>query len=464
MEQFNLEILDKQKPIHMIGIGGISMSALAVILKTDGFHVTGSDFKDSEAVQNLIHQGINVVIGHSGKNIVNPAAVVYTAAISEDNPELIAARACGAPVVERAVLLGAIMKRYEMPIAVSGTHGKTTTTSMLSEVLLAAELDPTILVGGILPSIASNMRIGSQNYLVTEACEYCGSFLKFFPKISLILNVEEDHLDYFKDIHDIIACFRAFAEKTPADGAVIVNGDDLNALKATGNLSCKVITFSTENPEASFFAKNIAYAENGCASFTVLKNGIFMMDAVLSVPGTHNVKNALSVIATADLLGISPAQIQKGLDGFGGTRRRFELRGFYNGAKVIDDYAHHPTEIKTTLSTAKSATSGKVWCVFQPHTYTRAFKLRNEFAAAFTHCDAVIVTDIYAAREKDNGLISSKELASEIDAISHNATYAENFEQAEAMLKEWAQPGDFIITLGAGDVNKICEHLVSTEK
>ena len=461
MEQFNLEKLDKQKAIHMIGIGGISMSALAVILKADGFFVTGSDCKDSSAVQNLRNQGISVFIGHKEENIQTPAAVVYTAAISQDNPELMYAKTLGVPVVERAVLLGAIMKRYETPIAVSGTHGKTTTTSMLSQVMMAADLDPTILVGGILPSIESNMHIGKSDFLVTEACEYCGSFLKFFPKISLILNVEEDHLDYFKDINDIIDCFHSFAKITPEDGALIVNADDANALKAVKDINRKVITFSTEDKSANFFADAVTYEGNGCSRFTVLKNGNCYMKASLSVPGPHNVKNALAVIAAADLVGVTKENIQKGFDAFGGTKRRFEQKGVYNGARIIDDYAHHPTEIMTTLKTAKTAGSGKVFCVFQPHTYTRAFKLKDEFSKSFKDADGVLVVDIYAAREKDTGLISSKELAEEIEKFSHNATYVTSFEEAEKILKSKALPGDFIITLGAGDVNKIAENLAS---
>ncbi len=460
MEQLNLKLLDKQKPIHMIGIGGISMSALAEILKQDGFSVTGSDFKDSDTVRSLIAGGIPVTVGHSPENVGDPSAVVYTAAISQDNPELIHARSLNIPVVERAVLLGAIMKRYETPIAVSGTHGKTTTTSMLSQVLLAADLDPTILVGGILPSIGSNMRLGSRNYLVTESCEYCGSFLKFFPKISLILNVEEDHLDYFKDIHDIINCFHQFAELTPEDGALIVNADDPNSLASVAGIDRKVLTFSIQTKEADFFAEKIQFNDAGCGVFTVLKNGAYFMEATLSVPGIHNVKNALAVCAAADLFGVSPEQIQKGFDGFSGTCRRFELKGYCNGAKVIDDYAHHPTEIMTTLTAAKAATTGKVYCVFQPHTYTRAFKLKDQFATSFADCDAVIVTDIYAAREKDTGLIHSRQLAEAIGAKSQNAQYAESFEAAEELLRSWAKPGDFIITLGAGDVNSICTALV----
>ncbi|MGN1059347.1 MAG: UDP-N-acetylmuramate--L-alanine ligase [Clostridia bacterium] len=465
MEQkLDLDKLDKQRPVYMIGIGGISMSALAVILKKAGFAVCGSDFKESDMTISLRDQGIPVHIGHRAENIFEVSAVVYTAAIHEDNPELAFARTLPVPVVERAVLLGEIMKRFDNPIAVSGTHGKTTTTSMLSQVLLAADYDPTILVGGILPSIGSNMRVGGHGYLVAEACEYCGSFLKFYPKISLILNVEEDHLDYFKDIHEIIDCFHAFAERTPADGALIVNADDPNAMEAVRGVERTVITFSTDGGQGDFTAADVRWRADGCADFTILRRGAFFMTASLSVPGAHNVKNALAVAAAADFMGVSPAYIQQGFDGFTGTCRRFEQKGLYHGAKVIDDYAHHPTEIKAILRTARTAAGkGRVWCVFQPHTYTRAFKLRKEFAASFSDCDGVILTDIYAAREKDTGLISSRELAADIEQHSHNAQYAESFAQAETLLESLAEAGDYILTLGAGDVYQIGEHLVQCE-
>lgn len=458
--QLDLQNISKTKPIYMIGIGGISMSALALILKQAGFAVCGSDFKESDMTLLLQKQDITVHIGHYAENVGEVSAVVYTAAIKEDNPELAYARTLDVPVVERAVLLGEIMKWYQMPIAVSGTHGKTTTTSMLSEVMMAANVDPTILVGGILPSIGGNMRIGGNCYLVTEACEYCGSFLQFNPKISLILNVEEDHLDYFKDIHDIVACFHAFATKTPVDGVNIVNADDPEAMEAVQDTVAKVITFSVLDMKADFAATDVVFKEDGCADFTVLKQGTAFMKASLSVPGIHNVKNALAVIAAADYMGLSTQAMQEGFNQFKGTKRRFEQRGMVNGAYVIDDYAHHPTEIKTTLQTAKKAAgSHKVWCVFQPHTYTRAFKLRSEFAESFKDCDGVIVVDIYAAREKDTGLISSKELEVDIQNCSHNAQYAESFEAAADKLASWAKPGDYVLTLGAGDVNTICKLL-----
>jgi len=461
MEQFNLQAITKDKPIYMIGIGGISMSALAILLKRAGYMVEGSDFKESDMTKKLEDAGIRVNIGHKAENIGDVAAVIYTAAIKEDNPELSYARTLSIPVAERAVLLGEIMKWYRYPVAVSGTHGKTTTTSMLSQVLLEADFDPTILVGGILPSIGSNMRAGGEEFLVTEACEYCGSFLKFFPKISIILNVDEDHLDYFKDIHDIIDCFHAFAQKTPADGLLIVNADDPNAMETISGVSAPIITFGTKNQQADFTARDIAYKEDGCADFTVLKNGSPMMQVRLCVPGEHNVKNALAVIAAADFMGISCEQIQRGLDAFSGTCRRFEKKGTFNGATVIDDYAHHPTEIRATLSTAKKAAGeNRVLCVFQPHTYTRAFKLRDEFSKSFADCDSVIVVDIYAAREKDTGLISSRQIAEDINQNSHNAQYAKSFAEAEQILREKAAPGDLVITMGAGDVYKIGESLL----
>lgn len=460
MEQFSLEMLDKQKGIHMIGIGGVSMSALAYMLKSDGFTVTGSDFKESVAVESLMAAGIPVVIGHSAENIKCPAAVVYTAAIPKDNPELLHAQTLGIPVVERSVLLGALMKRYHTPIAVSGTHGKTTTTSMLSQVLLDAGLDPTILVGGVLPSIGSNLYQGKNDFLVMEACEYSRSFLDFYPRISIILNVEADHLDYYKDLNEIIESFHQFAEKTPDDGALIVNGDDVNARAAVKDLDKKILFFSVKDETADFYATDICFNESGFGKFTVLKNGKVYTKVELAVPGLHNVMNALSVIAAADLLGVPPEKMQKGLSAYCGTKRRFELRGVCNGARVIDDYAHHPTEIMATLKTARSAGRGKILCVFQPHTYTRAYKLKDEFAQSFADCDLVLVVDIYAAREKDTGLINSAEIAEKINEISHNAKYVENFEAAETVLRAKAQPGDFIITLGAGDVNKIAANLV----
>ncbi len=461
MTGFDLTHTDKSKPVFFVGIGGISMSALAHILKNDGYMVSGSDFKESETTKSLRDMGIPVFIGHDGKNVEGAGLLVYTAAVKKDNPELVKAAELGIPAIERAVLLGAMMKRYKYPVAVSGTHGKTTSTSMLSHVLCAADMDPTILVGGVLPLIGGNMRDGGKDFFVTEACEYCASFLKFFPLYSIILNIEEDHLDYFKDIDDIISCFRKFVEKTPENGAVIANFDDENVKKAVSGTGKTVISYGTEDPNADYTASDITFGELGYPSFDVIKKGECYLHITLNVPGMHNVKNALAVIATADLLGVSKEDIQKGLASFTGTNRRFERKGTVNGALVIDDYAHHPTEVKATLKSAKKVARGKkVWCVFQPHTYTRSMALKSEFATSFFDCDALVLTDIYAAREKDNGVIHAKDLVEAINQNSKNAVYIKDFCDVAEYFKKHAKEGDLIITMGAGDVYKIGEMLI----
>lgn len=461
MEDFCLKHIDKTKPVCFVGIGGISMSALAHILKNDGYTVCGSDFKESETTQALCEMGISVSIGHKAENVHGAGLVVYTAAIKEDNPELLEAKRLSIPAIERAQLLGAMMKNYRYPVAVSGTHGKTTTTSMLAHVLCADECDPTILVGGVLPLIGGNLRDGGKEFFVTEACEYCGSFLNFFPLYSIILNIEEDHLDYFKDIDDIIACFKKFVDRLPENGVVIANTDDENVRKALEGTRKRVISYGTENDHADYSAKNITFENGGCAEFDVLKNDTFYFRANLKVPGMHNVQNALSVIAVSDLLGVSAENIQRGLASFSGTNRRFEIKGEMGGATVIDDYAHHPTEIKATLSSAKAVANGKkVWCVFQPHTYTRSLALKDDFATAFSDCDNLIVTDIYAAREKDNGLICAEDLVEVINKSSNNAIYIKEFNDVANYFKEHISPGDLVITMGAGDVYKIGDLLI----
>ncbi len=461
MTDFNLCDINPNKPVFFVGIGGISMSALAQILKNDGYMVCGSDFKESETTAALAEMGIPVFIGHSGDNVKNAGLLVYTAAVKEDNPERAAAKQLGIPAIERATLLGAMMRNYRYPVAVSGTHGKTTTTSMLAHILCAADLDPTILVGGVLPLIGGNMRDGGKEYFVTEACEYSASFLKFFPLYSIILNIEEDHLDFFRDLDDIIKCFKEFVAILPQNGAVIANYDDENVKKAVENSGKTIISYSTQSDSASYRAKNITFGENGAAEFDVYRKGDFYFHVKLNVPGLHNVQNALSVIAASDLLGVSKAAMQAGFSSYKGTNRRFEYKGKAFGFQVIDDYAHHPTEIKATLKAAKVvAKQNKVWCVFQPHTYTRSLALKSEFAKAFFDCDGLVVTDIYAAREKDTGLISSKDLARVIAQNSQNAVYISSFEDVAAYFKEHAKTGDLVITMGAGDVYKIGDILL----
>jgi len=457
---FDLEKINKEKAVFFIGIGGISMSALAHILKNDGYKVLGSDFKDSDTAKELVASGIPVKIGHRAENVDGAGLVVYTAAIKDDNPELVRARKLGIPAIERAVLLGAMMRNYRYPVAVSGTHGKTTATSMLSHVLCDSDLDPTILVGGVLPLIGGNMRDGGKEYFVTEACEYCGSFLKFFPLYSIILNIEEDHLDYFKDINDIIDCFSEFVEKTPKNGAVIANFDDPEVVVATKNNPAKTVSYGIQNKSCDYVAENIVFSEKGCPEFDVFEKGEFLLHIKLGVPGLHNVSNSLAVIAVSKLLGVPKAGIEKGLASFSGTNRRFELKGEINGAKIYDDYAHHPTEIKATLAAAKSTGAARVRCVFQPHTYTRTYTLKDEFAKSFTDCDDLIITDIFAAREPDTGLIHARDLADVIDG----AKYIKDFCDIEEYFKATAKDGDIIFTMGAGDVYKIGESIIKCGK
>ncbi len=464
MTDFDLSNFSKENKVFFVGIGGISMSALAQILKNDGYSVAGSDFKESDTTRELEQNGIPVSIGHKAENVLGAGLVVYTAAIKKDNPELVAAEKNDIPMIERATLLGAMMKNYKYPVAVSGTHGKTTTTSMLSHIFVAASLDPTILVGGVLPLIGGNMRDGGKDYFVTEACEYCASFLKFFPLYSIILNIEEDHLDYFKDLDDIINCFRQFVEKTPENGAVIANFDDENVKKAVSGTKRRIVSVSTKDKSADYFTKDIAFSEDGFPAFDVMKKGAFFAHIKLNVPGMHNVQNALSVLAVSDLLGVAPEAIQKGFLSFTGTNRRFEWKGEICGIKVIDDYAHHPTEIKATLASAKTMQKDKkVWCVFQPHTYTRSYALKEEFATAFSDCDHLVITDIFAAREKDTGLIHSKDLVDAVNKNSKNAIYIKEFSDVAKYFLENASPGDMVITMGAGDVYQIYDAMKEIE-
>ncbi len=455
--------IDFKKPmhIHFIGIGGISMSGLALILLDQGFHISGSDVRESPLTKRREEAGAILHYSQTGANIIEetPDLVVYTAAIHPDNPEYQAAISNQIPLLSRAELLGQIMKNYRIPIAVSGTHGKTTTTSMASHILLAADKNPTISVGGILKAIHGNIRVGGHDTFITEACEYTNSFLHFFPKISLILNIDADHLDFFKDLEDIRHSFRQFAQKLPEDGTLIINQEIPDLQEITKGLPCSIITYGLKNG-SDYQALNISYDPLGCASFDVQKSGEILGHFSLKVPGEHNVSNALAAIALSDLLEIPPRQIQKGLSDFQGTNRRFEKKGELGGVTVIDDYAHHPTEIIATLQAARNYPHKTIWCVFQPHTYTRTKALMDEFAQALTLADQVILADIYAARETDTLGISSKDLAEKITALGTEAHYLPSFDAIENYLLEHCVPGDLLITMGAGDVVKIGENLL----
>lgn len=451
--------LEKNKPIHMIGIGGVSMSGLAEITSSMGYIVTGSDAKISDTVKKLIKNGITVYEGHNAENVVAAQLVVYTAAVKEDNPELIKARLLGIQTLERSEYLGELMKKYKENICICGTHGKTTTTSMLSLVFLNANLDPTIQVGADLKQINGNYRVGSSDFFIVESCEYVESFLKFHPKTAILLNIEEDHLDYYKDLEHIKASFRKFLNLVPKDGKIILNADDIDCLEIVKDLECEITTIGINNTSADWIAKDIKLNSNGCYSFIACtKDESF--EVTLSVLGYHNIYNALCVIATAKTYGIASDAIISALNDFTGASRRFEYKGTLNGANVYDDYAHHPTEILATIKSALSVPHNKLWVVFQPHTYTRTYTLFEEFKSTFIDVDELILTDIYAAREKDTGIVSSQQLAIAINEISNNCTYLSSFDKIEKYLNENVKINDIVLTIGAGDITNLSQLLV----
>ena len=453
--------IDFKNPVHVyfVGIGGISMSGLAEVLHKEGFKVSGSDRQESSLTKALEEKGITVFYGQRKENITPDIdCAVFTSAIHPDNPEYVAIKELGIPSLSRAELLGQMMKNYQTPIAISGTHGKTTTTSMVSEILLGAELDPTLSIGGILKSIGGNIRVGDSGYFVTEACEYTNSFLSFFPKIGLILNIEEDHLDFFKDLADIRNSFKQFAALLPADGHLIINGDIPDYNEITAGLSCKVLTFG-HGPENDYYPTDITYNEMGYPSFT-MHTPTGTQTVHLSVPGEHNVINALSALALADVLGIASDVAASSLTNFTGTDRRFEYKGTLGGITIVDDYAHHPTEITATLTAARAYPHKTIWCVFQPHTYSRTKAFMKDFAKALSLADKVVLADIYASRETDTLGISSKTLQDELLKLGCNCYYFPTFDEIENFLLTNCINGDLLITMGAGDVVKIGEKLL----
>ena len=456
--------IDFKKPVHVyfIGIGGISMSGIAQILQNRGFQISGSDSKHSAMTDSLEALGIHICYGQKAENISEASpidVIVYTSAIHPDNPEYAAAVSAGIPMLTRAQLLGQIMKYFKMPVAISGTHGKTTTTSMISKILLDAGTDPTLSIGGVFKDINGNTRIGHSDYFVAEACEYTNSFLSLFPKVSVVLDIDADHLDFFKDLDDIRNSFHLFAKLLPENGTLVINGDIDKIEEITSDLSCRVITFGKE-ASLDYSAANITYNEQGNASFDVVKDGQNVAHLALAVGGEHNVYNALAAIAVADILGVPAETIQTGLASFHGTDRRFEYKGEVGGVTIIDDYAHHPTEIAATLKSAAHYPHKKLWCIFQPHTYTRTKALFSEFAEALAHADHVILADIYAARETDTLGISSAQLADAVKEHGCDATYLPSFAAIEEFVTTHCQPGDLLITMGAGDVVTIGEDLL----
>lgn len=457
----NINLENNSQHIHFVGIGGISMSGLAEILNFEGFKVSGSDIKDSKITDSLKKQGITVTIGQKADNITDDTdIVVYTAAVKADNPEILAAHEKNIPIIERATLLGAIMDRYKKSIAVSGTHGKTTTTSMISEIIMAAKLDPTITVGGILKSIGGNIRVGSSDYFVAEACEYFDSFLHFRPYVGVVLTIDADHLDYFKNLENIRKSFHKFAENIAEGGSLVINTAIENYREITAGLKPNIISYGSADEKADVYAKSITISNMGTYSFDVYYKGSFECRIDLKVPGRHNVDNALAAFAAAKVFEIDNKFIKEGLENYGGTDRRFQYKGNFNGITVIDDYAHHPTEVKATLSAAKNIEKNKLWCIFQPHTYSRTYNLLDEFSEAFDDADKIVVADIYAAREKDTGLINSSVLVERIKQRGGDAVYVGGFDEIKKYIRQNCSEGDLLITMGAGDVYLIGEDLV----
>ena len=456
----NINNIRKYKKIHMIGIGGVSMSGIAEILVNWGFEVSGSNNVDSEILHILNGANIKTFVGHDAKNITDADCVVYTAAISQDNPELIHARELGIPVIERSDFLGELTRCYENTIAISGTHGKTTTTSLVALCFVEALKDPSVQVGALIKELDGNYRVGNSENFIIEACEYVESFLKFSPKSEIILNIDNDHLDYYKNMENVKNAFIKYVKLLPEDGHLIINADDTNCLDLPIYSKAPAIKYGIENDDVDFSAQNLVFDENGFPEFDCYKYNEFFGHFKLSIPGKHNVLNALSCIALCDAYGISVDCMKIALEKFTGADRRFQYKGMVNGAKIYDDYGHHPTEITATAKALNNKTFNKSWVVFQPHTYSRTFNLLDDFATSLLDFDNIIVTDIYAARETNTYNISSKDLADAIIAKGKNAKYIPSLEDCASFLKENVKENDIVLTLGAGTVTNIGPMLI----
>ncbi len=454
--------LTKFRTIHCIGIGGIGLSAIAEILISRGYNVTGSDMKESDITTKLAADGARIYIGHRAENVVNADLIVYSAAVSMENPELAYAAEHDIPAITRAEMLGILMDEYENSIAISGTHGKTTTTSMVSLILENAKVEPTILVGGNLAEIGGNVKVGNSKFFVTEACEYMDSFLSLRPRIEVILNIDSDHLDYFKDIDHIVSSFDKFAKLVPENGLMVAYEANPFVNQVIKNLD-NVVTFGF-NEHCTYCADDVKFNENGLPSFDVKKNGEVLSRVQLSVPGEHNILNSMAAFACCHSLGIDADVISETLNKYHGTQRRFDIVGTTtDGIKIVDDYAHHPTEIKATLSACQNIPHNKLWVLFQPHTYTRTLALFDEFADAFEKADELILTEIYAAREKNIYKISSAQLVEKIKEThpEKSVRFIENFDEIADYVKSNANTGDLVLTMGAGDIYKVGDMILT---
>lgn len=446
-------IIEKGGHIHFVGIGGVSMSCIAETLFLKGAHVSGSDMQESPAVVRLRRMGICVSVGHSPKNVEGAWLVIYTAAVKPDNPELVEAIRLGIPIMERAEALGHQMQGHREVLCVAGTHGKSTTTAMAASVALAAGMDPTVMIGADFPPIGGGYRLGDGGLFIAEACEYTDSFLKFYPTVALILNVDNDHLDYFGSISRVRQSFGEFASLLPEGGRIVANCEDENTMLSVEGLEAQIITFGLTKGDVH--AANLII-NKGMGEFDIVEYGKFVTHVALNVFGEHNVLDALGAAAAMLALGASPADVMLGLGEYKGIGRRMEYKGMCNGAKIMDDYAHHPEEMRAVLSTVKTMGFKRVICAFQPHTYSRMSALMDSFAEVLSLCDIALVTDIYAAREKPVEGVSAEALASRVEG----AVYVGELEALADRLRGLASDGDLIITMGAGSINRVAEMLV----
>jgi len=443
------------KRCHLVGVGGVSMCPLAEVLHGAGVVVTGSDMSESANVQHLRSLGIRVTIGHLPESVQGADCVIRTAAVHDSNPEIAAALSAGIPVFERAQAWGALMRHYENALCVSGTHGKTTTTSMCTHIFLAAQRDPSVMIGGVLPALGCGHRVGRGDTIILESCEYCNSFLSFFPTVAVILNVEADHLDFFSGLEDVKKSFRAFADLVPARGHVVANLDNINTMDTLKGYTGSTFTYSVHNKLAHCYADNIVF-EKGLPSFDVVVMGQVYAHVSLQVGGEHNISNALAAAGAAYVLNVPGEAVAAGLGSFVGAGRRFEHKGEYNGAAVYDDYAHHPDELHALLTTAKTLGYKRVIAAFQPHTYTRTAALFDDFVRELKLADVTILAEIYAAREQNTENLSSASLAEQIP----NAIFCPTLDDVTETFKKLARPGDLLLTVGAGDIFKAGEALV----
>ncbi len=444
------QFLNSIEKIHFIGIGGSGMYPLAQILHGQGFSLSGSDNNETETLKAVRGMGISVFLGHSAQNITGSQLVVYSAAIMQDNPEIVAAKELNIPTIERSEMLGLITERFQNAINVSGTHGKTTVSSMITTIMLADNLDISAVIGGKLPQLNGSGRLGSSETIVCEACEFVDTFLKMHTDVAVILNIDEDHLDYFKNLDNIIKSFNLFASK--ATKAVIYNGDDENSVRATENILVSKVTFGF-GEENDYYPKNIVDRGGALYSFDLYKKGEKLLEVMLNVPGMHNVINAVSAAATADYCGVSTEGIMRGLEDFRGAGRRFEFIGKLNGALIYDDYAHHPKELEVTLTAAMRMGFDRVVAVFQPFTFSRTKLLFDDFIEVLKIPDMVILTEIMGSREVNSYNIYSDDIAEKLD----NAENLKTFEATEDYLRSIAKQGDLIITLGCGDIYKVAK-------